>query len=108
LITGTTVEHVRYGTFTKYIGRPSIFGNPYTLGIDGTREEVIAKFKKYFYNRIETDKHFRDQVLGLKGHILGCYCFPKACHGDVIIEWLENERPHKIKNFSTKQGLGTH
>jgi len=107
LITGTTIEHVRYGTFTKYIGRPSIFGNPYTIGPDGTREEVIDKFKKYFYNKIETDKHFKNQVLELKGHRLGCYCYPKACHGDVIIEWLENERPHEIKSSSIKQGLGT-
>jgi len=107
-MTETTVEHVRDKTFTKYIGRPSIFGNPYTIGLDGTREVVITKFKKYFYNKIETDEHFKNRVLELEGHTLGCYCSPKACHGDVIIEWLENERSHKIKSSGTKQGLGTY
>jgi len=91
----TTVAHVKYKTFTKYIGRPSVCGNPFVIGPDGTREEVIAKFKKYFINRIKTDRHFKVQVLGLKGHILGCYCKPLACHGDIIAQWLNNYKPDK-------------
>lgn len=27
-----------------YVGRPSIWGNPFVIGKDGTRDEVIAKY----------------------------------------------------------------
>ena len=36
-----------------YIGRPSKWGNPFVIGKDGTREEVIAKFKNYIFHLTE-------------------------------------------------------
>jgi len=70
-----------------YIGRGSKFGNPYIIGKDGTREEVIEKYRDWFNKKIKKPR-FRKEVLKLRGKKLGCYCAPKACHGDVIIEWL--------------------
>lgn len=70
-----------------YIGRPSIYGNPYTIGKDGTRQEVIAKYKDYFYS----NPLLQQQVLALKGKTLCCFCKPLACHGDVIVDYLENQ-----------------
>lgn len=67
-----------------FIGRPSIFGNPFVIGTDGTRREVIQKYKQYFDNRIRTDIQFQAEVERLRGLKLGCYCKPKACHGDII------------------------
>lgn len=71
-----------------YIGRPSIFGNHFKIGIDGNREEVIEKYRAYFYKRLESDRHFKLEVLSLRGKVLGCFCKPLPCHGDVIVEYL--------------------
>ncbi len=72
-----------------YIGRPSIFGNPFKIGKDGTRKEVIEKYKGYFRFKLGTDQEFKSRVCVLKGKVLGCYCKPLACHGDVIVKYLE-------------------
>lgn len=77
------------GTYI-YIGRGSIFGNPFIIGKNGTREEVIEKYKHYFYKKIATDEGFKSRVLRLYGKTLGCFCKPLACHGDIIVEYLEN------------------
>lgn len=71
-----------------YIGRGSPFGNRYRIGVDGTREEVIDKYREDFRYRIQNEPRFSDQVIKLVGFKLGCYCKPLACHGDVIVEWL--------------------
>lgn len=73
------------------------FGNPFFLkdiDNDEERKEVIRKYKQYFDAKIEMDYDFRDAVLALRGKKLGCFCKQPdknvACHGDVIVEWLEN------------------
>ena len=63
-----------------YIGRPSKWGNPYSIGKDGTRAEVCRKFEEYFFN---SEKLQRD-IHELKGKLLGCYCYPEQCHGDFL------------------------
>jgi len=78
--------------YQVYIGRAGkgqdgTFGNPFSKG---SREEKIAQFKIYFYNRIKNDKEFAKQIMSLRGKTLGCFCSPKLCHGDVIIEYLNN------------------
>ena len=70
-----------------YIGRPSIFGNPYPLTEEIGREKVLEDYKSYFYQAIEVEE-FRNLVFELAGKTLVCYCAPKACHGDVIAEYL--------------------
>ena len=71
------------------IDRRSLFGNRFIIGKDGTREEVIEKYKRDFYNRLENEWGFKEWVLTLKGGTLGCWCTPLPCHGDVIIDYLE-------------------
>lgn len=71
-----------------YIGRPSKWGNPFIVGKDGTREEVIQKFAKYLLNDPELPNHLHE----LKGKNLGCYCAPLACHGDILLRWANDER----------------
>lgn len=83
----TTVVNKRKQKYDVYIGRGSPFGNPFIIGRDGNRAEVIRKYRDYFYKRIE-DSEFRDRVLSLKGKVLGCFCKPLPCHGDVIVEFL--------------------
>ncbi len=72
-----------------YVGRPSQFGNPFVIGEDGTRDEVIEPYCNWFYQRIMDDPQFKTDVDGLRGDDLVCWCAPKACHADVILEYLE-------------------
>lgn len=69
----------------NYKGQEGYFGNPFK---HTNRDIAIKFFKDYFYNRIETDPEFKEEVLKLKGKKLGCYCKPKSCHGDIIAEYL--------------------
>lgn len=82
------VVNKNYEEFDVYIGRGSMFGNPFYIGRDGDRALVIDKYKAWFTKRLE-DPKFKKAVLALKGKRLGCYCKPKACHGDIIAEYLE-------------------
>lgn len=67
-----------------YIGRGSIWGNPFRIGPDGTREEVIAKYREWL---LHNDLVLR--VIELKDRDLVCFCAPQACHGDVLMEFVE-------------------
>lgn len=95
----TTVVNIRTGAkFDVYCGRArgglgGTFGNPYVLGPDGDRAEVIRKFRIYFHDRLKLDPTFRAAVEGLRGKILACFCKPLECHSDVIVEWLETTLP---------------
>ena len=84
----TLVVNKRKQDYDIYIGRGSLFGNPFVIGKDGDRDEVIRKYKVWFNVRIK-EQPFKAAVLMLNDKKLGCYCKPLACHGDVIVEWLE-------------------
>ncbi len=84
----TRIVNMRDGVpFDLYIGRPSMWGNPFVIGKDGTREEVIAKYREWILSQPGL---LADLEL-LRGKVLGCYCKPLPCHGDVLIELLENK-----------------
>lgn len=68
---------------------PSIFSNPYRVGIDGDLDEVNTKYKQYLENRIETDIRFRNAFQGLCNKELGCWCQSKICHSHVLLEMLQ-------------------
>ena len=71
-----------------YIGRPSKWGNPFVIGKDGTRKEVIQKYREWLFQHPELIEAARRE---LAGKDLVCYCAPKACHGDVLIETMGGE-----------------
>ena len=74
-------------------GRDGYFGNPIKLLGDTKtlRALCIEQYRNYFHERLERDLEFKRRVLELKGKRLGCFCKPnKQCHGDVIVEYLEN------------------
>lgn len=81
----TKVVNCKKEKYDVYIGRPSRWGNPFRIGKDGSREDVIQKFKEYFYSN---PKLMKDAV-ALKGKTLGCYCKPSPCHGDIIVDFLD-------------------
>lgn len=91
----TRVVNIKHEPCDIYIGRPSFWGNPFEIGEHGTREEVIQKYREYFYKMIKGDPDFRKAVESLRGKALGCYCKPLPCHGDVIVEYLEEKANEK-------------
>lgn len=68
-----------------FIGRPSKWGNPFVIGKDGDRAEVIAKYRAW----IATQPHLLAALPELRGKRLACFCAPQACHGDVLAELLD-------------------
>jgi len=71
------------------IDRKTIFGNhQFPITDDCSRDEACDKYEAYFYERIARDKAFKEAVLALRGHKLYCWCTPKRCHGETIINWL--------------------
>lgn len=83
-----SVVHCKKSSYDVYIGRPSKWGNPYSIGKDGTREEVIEKYYLYLLERPELMAALPE----LKDKVLGCWCSPKACHGDVLIELAKKDQ----------------
>lgn len=83
-----------------YIGRPNPLGNPFILGQDGTRDEVIAKYRTWLVDKWFTEPDSKTHI-ELKRFIqkykddgqltLVCWCAPLACHGNVIREAIIHE-----------------
>lgn len=91
----TKVVNIYKEPYDVYIGRAGkgkdgYFGNPIRLQKGEDAGATIEKYKEYFYDRLEKDEEFKRRVLELKGKTLGCFCKPKPCHGDVIVEYLDN------------------
>lgn len=76
------VVHCNKDKYDVYIGRgrcpktglKSKWGNPYEIGKDGTRKEVIQKYRNY----VLRNKYLLSHLDELKDKVLGCYCAPKA------------------------------
>jgi hypothetical protein len=81
----TSVVNLRHAAYDVYIGRPSKWGNPFEIGKDGTRAQVVAKYREYILNNPELLK----DLVELKGKRLGCWCSPQLCHGDVLVELID-------------------
>ena len=75
------VVNVGCGDYDVYIGRPTVWGNPYSIGRDGDRTEVIEKYRKYLASRPDIQEKARVE---LKGKVLACHCVPQNCHGDLL------------------------
>jgi hypothetical protein len=67
---------------TAYVGRPSKWGNPFVIGRDGTRDEVISKYRAY----LMLNQPLFDKLGELRGKDLICWCAPEPCHADVLLE----------------------
>lgn len=93
-----TTVHVRAGRFKQgrpdcvYIGRDYAeftdegWGNPFHIGKDGTREEVLAKYREWLLG----NEYLLKRLPELKDKILGCWCKPDLCHGDILAELVNS------------------
>ena len=79
------VVHCKKEPYDVYIGRGSKWGNPFKIGEHGTREEVIMYYRAHLLDCPEKLNLLHE----LKGKTLGCWCAPKACHGDVLAEFVQ-------------------
>lgn len=85
-----------------YVGRPSPLGNPFQLGRDGSRAEVIARYRHWLWAQLQVPGSLQlrelEQLLAQAqvGPLeLLCWCAPLACHAEVIrsaLLWLEAQR----------------
>lgn len=81
----TTVVNVRFKACDVFIGRPSKWGNPFKIGRDGSRKEVIEKYAHW----IKQQPDLLRLLPTLKGKRLGCFCHPNLCHGDILAKLAE-------------------
>ena len=82
------VVHCKREPYDVLIDRSTIWGNPFShkLGtrakfLVDTRDEAIAQFDVWVRARPEFVAFVKQE---LRGKVLGCWCSPKACHGDVL------------------------
>jgi Domain of unknown function (DUF4326) len=78
------VVNKRRQPFDVYIGRPSKWGNPFTVEQHG-REGCIERFREYIMHPAQADLRYAART-ELRGKVLGCFCSPLPCHGDVLAE----------------------
>ena len=96
----TKVVHCKKEPYDVYIGRsngPSgKWGNPFTHRQDGntlakyivgTRDEAVEAYKKWITKG--DGQYLLADLHELNGKILGCWCKPKSCHGDVLVDLLK-------------------
>lgn len=62
----------------------SKWANPYKIGRDGTRAEVIAKYHDWLLQQPDLLAVLPELV----GFDLACWYAPEACHGGVLLELL--------------------
>lgn len=64
-------------------GRPcSPWANPYKVGRDGTRGDVVDRFAAL--RDLKPPGREPRNLAELEGKALGCWCKPERCHGDII------------------------
>lgn len=77
-----------------YIGRgkDSPWGNPFTHIPTGTLaqfvvpyDEVLARYEQH----VRASEILMNRLGTLRGKVLGCFCKPKPCHGDVLVKLVE-------------------
>ena len=80
------VVHCKREPFDVYIGRPSKWGNPIYVkpGYDRVAdpERILARYREYVLSRPDLVAALPE----LRGKVLGCWCAPRPCHGDVLLE----------------------
>lgn len=71
----------------RYPSNNSPFANPFKIGRDGTRDEVLAKYRTYIGEKINNGLV---DLNNLRNKNLGCWCAPESCHGDILLELLNS------------------
>jgi hypothetical protein len=78
------VSWARRNGRSVYIGRGSIWGNPFVVPLDGSRDEVCDKYASSF--------KLHNKLGLLRGKVLVCYCHPERCHGHFLAKLANTEK----------------
>lgn len=70
------------------IDRATKWGNPYPITRTDDRASVITKYAFYLKHCIDNEGLDLSELKDAKR--LGCWCKPKACHGDVIVKAMRD------------------
>jgi hypothetical protein len=88
-----SVVHCKRDKFDIYIGRPGEWGNPFSHKPGtkaqfrvSTRDEAIEEYRKYLIKQLRSGEVTLEQLQALQGKVLGCWCHPKPCHGDILVK----------------------
>jgi Domain of unknown function (DUF4326) len=77
-------KHGLYHSDAVLVDRTTPFGNPFVIGRDGTREEVIDKYERWIFQ--SQQRWLREKMIAeLRGKDLLCWCAPEECHADIIV-----------------------
>ena len=87
----TSVVNCHREAYDTLIDRTTKWGNPFIIGRDGTRKEVIEKYRVW----IITQPELMAALSELRDKRLGCHCLPLACHGTVLAEMADSGYPGK-------------
>lgn len=77
------VVHLKRSPYDVRIDRATKWGNPWIIGVHGDREDVIQKFAADLFADPERMAECRRE---LRGKVLGCWCAPLPCHGEILAE----------------------
>ncbi len=98
LATTKTDKYIYIGRYNKSINaNKSLLANPYKINSLNSRESVLQKYKEWLFKNIEMKTQVYDYLCYLQklsktqDIVLGCWCKPLDCHGDIIKEIIENE-----------------
>lgn len=80
----------------EYVGRPSVLGNPFTIGRHGTRDEVIVQYRAWLWDNLKYGTPQQQEIDRLAekfitdgGLTLVCWCAPLKCHASIIADAIE-------------------
>ena len=74
---------------TVLIDRRTKWRNPFSLGANSDREQVIARYRVHLWERIRAGEVSLEELAELDGCWLACWCEPLPCHGDVLARAAE-------------------
>src|SRR5271157_3713828 len=108
----TQVVHIRKGSFVQftpncvYIGRDYLgfhdegWGNPFHIGSDGNRKEVLLKYRAWIIKQPQLLARLPE----LNDKVLGCWCRPNEgfrgrlmCHGQILVELATGIRAEEVE-----------
>lgn len=78
---GTRTVHLKVEAYTRRIDRRSAWGNPFVLHTPSDPRARVACLLAYVRGFDAADL---ERVGQLRGEVLGCWCAPRLCHGDVL------------------------
>ena len=77
-----------------YVGRPTKLGNPFRVGdkdpihpeVVMDRNWVVNRYDSWIHYDLNAKPIYDAAIEELRGKDLVCWCAPKPCHADVLLE----------------------